>query len=145
MYIFFHDFFDLSNDKGGRVCREKLYHRVKTELRMCVFVCVGGRVCANYNILYSTSTDETMKWVWNPFLQINITEQCESLCKRQIIFENPPEPTLSLDIGTEKYNILVTCSSVHHVMSSFYFAIHPWRMTISMEVSHHGFFEIFQN
>ena len=38
---------------------------------------------------------------------MNIKEQCESLCKRQIIFENPLEPTLSFDIGTEmnEYNI----------------------------------------
>ena len=34
--------------KKGGFCREKLDHRVKRELRMCVFVCVGGRVCANY-------------------------------------------------------------------------------------------------
>ena len=33
--------------------------------------------------------------------QINMTEQSESLCKRQIIFENHPEPTLGFDIGTE--------------------------------------------
>ena len=49
------------------------------------------------------SSQAPMKRVWNPLLpQINITEQCESLCKRQIIFEDPPEPTLSFDIGTEK-------------------------------------------
>ena len=34
--------------KEGGFCREKIDHRVKRELRMCVFVCVGGRVCANY-------------------------------------------------------------------------------------------------
>ena len=61
-----------------------------------------------------------MKRVWTPLLpQIKITEQCESLYKRQIIFENPPEPALSFDIGAEKYNILVLCKSVHHVMSQF--------------------------
>ena len=27
--------------------REKFDHRVKRKLRMSVFVCVGGRVCAN--------------------------------------------------------------------------------------------------
>ena len=37
--------------------REKLDHLVKRKLRMCVFVCVVGRVCANYN-LQSTSTHE---------------------------------------------------------------------------------------
>ena len=34
--------------KKGGFCREKLDHRVKRELRLCVFVCVGERVCANY-------------------------------------------------------------------------------------------------
>ena len=34
--------------KEGRFCREKLDRRAKRKLRMCVFVCVGGRVCANY-------------------------------------------------------------------------------------------------
>ena len=49
------------------------------------------------------SSQAPMKSVWNPLVpQINIIEQCESLCKRQVIFENPPEPTLSFDIGTEK-------------------------------------------
>ena len=51
-----------------------------------------------------------MKRVWNPLLpKINIKEQCESLCKRQIFFENPLEPTLSFDIGTEMntiYNLI---------------------------------------
>ena len=28
--------------KDGGICREKLDHRVKRKLRMCVFVCVGG-------------------------------------------------------------------------------------------------------
>ena len=38
-----------------------------------------------------------MKRISNPFLpQIDKTEQCESLCKRQIIIESPPEPTLGL-------------------------------------------------
>ena len=35
-----------------------------------------------------------------------ISEQCESRCTRQIIFENPPEPTLGFYSGTE---CLVTC------------------------------------
>ena len=38
--------YQYSKERG--VCREKIDHRVKRELRMCVFVCVGGRVCANY-------------------------------------------------------------------------------------------------
>ena len=69
---------------------------------MCVSVCVGGATC-NY-IPYSTST---IGKGLEPLLpQINITEQCESLCTRQIIFENPPEPTLGFDSGTE---CSVTC------------------------------------
>ena len=52
------------------------------------------------------SPQAPMKRGWNPLLpQINIKEQCESLCKRQIIFENPLESTLSFDIGTEKIYI----------------------------------------
>ena len=34
--------------KEGGFCREKLDHRIKRKLCMCVFVCVGERVCANY-------------------------------------------------------------------------------------------------
>ena len=41
--------------KEGGFCREKLDYRVKRKVHMYVFVCVGGRVCANY-ILKSTST-----------------------------------------------------------------------------------------
>ena len=64
---------------------------------MCVCVCVGG---ANYE--YFRVFPHKHPWVWNPLLpQINITEQCESLCKRQINFENPPEPTLGVDTATE--------------------------------------------
>ena len=69
---------------------------------MCV--CMGEGL--HVTIFYSPQAP--MKRVWNPHLpQINITEQCESLCKRQIIFENPLEPTLSFDIETEmnEYNI----------------------------------------
>ena len=71
---------------------------------VCVFVCRVGECVLT--IFYSPQAP--MKRVWNPLLpQINIKEQCESLCKRQIIFENPLEPTLSFDIGTEmnEYNI----------------------------------------
>ena len=83
----------------GGVCREKIDHRVKRVLRKCVFVCVVGGECM-LTIFYSSQAP--MKRFWFPLLpQINITEQCESLCKRQIIFENPLEPTLSFDIGTE--------------------------------------------
>ena len=117
----------------GVFFREKL-DQVKRDLRMCVFVCVGGGA---YYIPKSTSTHKS---VWNPLLpQINISEQCESVCKRQIVFENPPEPTLAFDSGTE---FSVTCQSIHHVMSlSVQHDIHtlsrsgqmdsnPWRMTI---------------
>ena len=72
---------------------------------MCVFMFVrGGGECV-LTIFYSPQAP--MKRDWNLLLpQINITEQseseqCESLCKRQIIFRNPLEPTLSFDIGTE--------------------------------------------
>ena len=54
------------------------------------------------------SSQAPFKRVWNPHLpQINITEQCESLCKRRIIFEIPSERTLSFDIGTEKIQYIV--------------------------------------
>ena len=72
--------------KEGGFCREKLDHRVKRKLRMCVFVCVGGECVLT--MFYSSQAP--MKRVWNALLpQIYITEQCESLCKRQIIFEKP--------------------------------------------------------
>ena len=58
---------------------------------MCVFVCVGGKCALTIN------THE------KGLPHINTKEQCESLCKRQIIFENPLEPTLSFDIGTEYF------------------------------------------
>ena len=80
--------------KEGGVCREKIDHRVKRELRMCV---LGGECVLT--IFYSPQAP--MERVWNPLLpQSNITEQCESLCTRQIIFENPPEPTMGFDSGT---------------------------------------------
>ena len=70
---------------------EKLDHRVKKKIRMCVFVCVGGVLTIFY------SPQATMKMVWNPLPpQINITEECESLCIRQIIFGNPPESKWAL-------------------------------------------------
>ena len=63
---------------------------------VCVCVCKGGMLTIYY------SPRASMKRVWNPLLpQIDITEQYESLCKRQIIIENPPEPTLALDSGTK--------------------------------------------
>ena len=66
----------------------------------CVSLCVKGGEC-QLTIFYSPQA--TMKKVRNPLLpKINITEQCESLCKRQIIFEN------LLKLGQKKYNILVT-------------------------------------
>ena len=74
------------------------------------------------------SPQAPMKRVWNPLLpQINITEQRESLCKRQIIFENPLEPTLGLTLGQNEYNnVLVTIlisPSRDVVKLSVYFAI----------------------
>ena len=63
---------------------------------VCVCVCVGGECVLT--IFYSPQAP--MKMVWNPlFPQINITKQCESLCKMQIIFLNPLETTLFFDIG----------------------------------------------
>ena len=81
--------------------REKLDHRVRRKLRMCVFVRRGkSALSCVLTIFYCPQAP--MKRVWNSLLPlINITDQCESLCKRQIIFENPPEPTLGFDIGTE--------------------------------------------
>ena len=84
--------------KQGGFCREKLDHRVKKELRMCVFVCVGGECVLTIFYRPQASMRKCLELL-RP--QINITEQCESLCKRQIIFENPLEPTLSFDNGTE--------------------------------------------
>ena len=65
-----------------------------------VFLCVGEREEATCNyILESTSTHE--KGLDTLLPQIDITQQCESLCTRQIIFETLPEPTLGFDNGTE--------------------------------------------
>ena len=111
---------------------------------MCVFVC-RGVVCANY------IPQAAMKSVWNPLLpQINISEQCELLCKREIIFENPPEPTLSLTLGQNEYNtffgymlispscdVVVSLFAIHILSRSGYEGSSPWIMTISMEMSHH--------
>ena len=72
---------------------------------VCVYVCVGWGGGLNVTIFFSPQAP--MKGVWNPLLpQIYITEQCESLCTRQISFENPPEPTLGFDSWTE---CSVTC------------------------------------
>ena len=68
---------------------------MKRKLSMCV--CSGEGVLT---IFYSSQAH--MKKVWNPLLhQIDITEQYESLCKIEIIYENQPEPTLGFDRGTE--------------------------------------------
>ena len=41
--------------KEGGFCKEKLNHQVKRELRICVFVCVGGEcVLTIFYILQST-------------------------------------------------------------------------------------------
>ena len=62
-------------------------------------MCVGGVLTIFY------SPQAPMKMVWIPLLlQINITEQCETLCKRQIIFGNPPESKWVLTLGQNEYN-----------------------------------------
>ena len=72
---------------------------------MCVFG--GGGGGGGLHVTIFCSPQAPMKRVWNPLLpQINLTEQCESLCTGQIIFENPPETTLGFDSGTE---CSVTC------------------------------------
>ena len=87
---------------------------------MYVFLCVGGKCVIT--LFYSPQAP--MKSVWNLLLlQINITEQCESLCKRQIIFENPSETTLSFDIGTEKiqyFGYMLISPSLDVVVSLFH-------------------------
>ena len=85
-------------------CWEKLDHLVMRKLRVCVCVCVGREL--HVTIFYSPQAP--MKRVWNPLLpQIDIREQCQSLCKRQINFENLPEPTLGFDNRTRLYTIIV--------------------------------------
>ena len=65
---------------------------------MCVFVFRGwGKLTLFY------SPQAPVKRVWNPLLpKIDITEQCESQCKKQSIFENPPEPTFGFNIWKEE-------------------------------------------
>ena len=88
----FHDLFDLSNKQGGRVLLGEIRSSGEEKI---THVCVGGE-CA-LTIFYSSQAP--MKRAWNPLLpQIFITEQCESLCERQIIFENPPVLTLGQKI-----------------------------------------------
>ena len=66
---------------------------------MCVFVCVRGWGLMCVLIIFY-SPQAHMKRDWDPLLpQTDITEQCE--CKRQIVFENPPEPTFCFESGTE--------------------------------------------
>ena len=96
MYIYFQELFDLPNKHRGEgvVGRNKIIWW--RENYACVCLCVGGE--SVWALLYSIVHKQP--WVWNPLLpQINITTQCE-LCKRQIIFEYPPEPTLGFDIAT---------------------------------------------
>ena len=63
------------------------------------FHCYQNKTCYILTIFFSPRAP--MKRVWNPLLpQINIKEQFESLCKRQILWK-PLEPTLSFDIGTD--------------------------------------------
>ena len=96
----------------GGVSREKIDHRVKRVLRKCVFVCVVGGECM-LTIFYSPQAP--MKRVWNALLpQINIREQCCSLCerqimKRQIIFETCQNQPWVLTLGQNEFDhFLVT-------------------------------------
>ena len=99
MYVYFQDLFDLSSKQTSKIdillgeIRSSGEEKI-THVCVCVCVCRGGGLYVT--IFYSPQAP--MKSVWNPLLsQINITEQCESLCTRQIIFENPPEPTVGFD------------------------------------------------
>ena len=112
-------------------------------------------------LLYSI--DRKYPWkcfgIWNPLLpQIYKTEQCKSLCKKQIIFETRLNQSWVLTLRQNEYNhfpgYMSINQSINHVMSLLvYDAIHilywssyesssPLTTTISMEVSHHGFFKI---
>ena len=100
MYVYFQDSFDVSNKQYRRLIffREKL-GRMKRKLRMCVFVCVGGwGECVCY-----PQSPESRDWN-PPFHQIDITEQCESLCKRQIIFESHLNQSCVLTVGQTEYH-----------------------------------------
>ena len=68
--------------KEGGFSREKLDDRVKRKLRMCVFVCVGGRVGANY-ILKFTSTHEVFG---TPFFPKMIYQNSASHCVKGISY-----------------------------------------------------------
>ena len=86
MYVYFQELFDVSSKQTSKI--DILLGEIRSsgeEKITHVCVCV---------------------WKGTLFPQINITEQCESLCTRQIIFENPPEPTLGIYNGTE---CSVTC------------------------------------
>ena len=97
----FKDLFDLANKQTSKIDillgeiissgEEKITHML-----VCVYVCVRR---LHVTIFYSPQAP--MNMVWNPLLpQIDITEQYESLYTWQIIFENPPEPTLGFGSGT---------------------------------------------
>ena len=64
-------------------------------VRNCVFayreLCPWGRVTKFY------SPQAPINRVGTPLSQIDITDQFESLYKRQNFFENPHEPTLGFD------------------------------------------------
>ena len=111
MYWIYHSLMKISYFTRLIFCRERLDHRMKIKLSMC-------RVGV-LTIFYSPQL--TMKRVWNALLpKIYVSEQCKSLCKRQIFFENPPEPTLGFDRQSDKLNTIsfsVTCLLIHHVMS----------------------------
>ena len=107
MQVYFQDLFDSYSKQTSKIDvllgeirssgKEKITH---VYVCLCVCVCGGGGLHVTVTIFYSPQAP--MKRVWNPLLpQINITEQCESLCTRQINFENPPKPTLGFDSGAE--------------------------------------------
>ena len=109
--------------KEGGFCREKLDLRVKRELRMCVSVCVVGRVCSDY-ILQTTSTYEKGL---EPYSSSNWYNNSASHCvKGRSSLKTLLNQLWVLTLGQNEYKkFLVICLSVHHVMSlSVYFAIH---------------------
>ena len=125
-------------------CREKLDHRVKRTLRMCVFLKVG-RVCVP-TIFYSPQAP--MKRVWNPLLpRIDITKQCESLCRTSLGFWRWDR------MNTIVFGYILIKSSRDAVVSLACYSyfkfdrlggFKSWRMTFSMEMSRHRFFENFK-
>ena len=128
-------------------CREKLDHLVKRKLR--VFVCREQGLTIFYGL------QAPMKRVWNPlFPQIDITEHCNSLCKRQISLKTA---WTNLGVAQNEYNhffgyifinpsrdLVVSLACHSYSSRSGKKGSSPLRVTISMEISPHGFCEIFR-